>query len=73
MSEWCDNQTKPSSDFHKLPQERIYKANPRHLELAKEEQLELDKLNGLFYKLKRRQNVQNRQLQTWLAEWDYLL
>ena len=29
MSEWYNNQKKPSSDFRKLLQERIEKANPR--------------------------------------------
>ena len=29
MSEWLDNQRKPSSNFRKLLQERIEKANPR--------------------------------------------
>jgi hypothetical protein len=29
MSEWYDNQKKPNSNFRKLLQERIEKANPR--------------------------------------------
>ena len=29
MSEWFDNQKKPSSSFHKLQQERIEKSNLR--------------------------------------------
>ena len=43
MSEWLDNQKKSSSDFHKLLQERIDKANPRRTKLTKEEQQKLDK------------------------------
>ena len=33
MSQWLDSQKKPSSDFRKLLQERIDKANPRRTEL----------------------------------------
>ena len=36
MSEWLDNQQKSSSDFRKLLQERVEKANPRR-ELTTEE------------------------------------
>ena len=36
MSEWYDNQKKPSSNFRKLLQERIDKANS-HRELTSEE------------------------------------
>jgi hypothetical protein len=73
MSEWCDNQTKPGSDFHKLLQKRIDKANPNpsRLALTKEEQQKLDKLNGISNTLKRGANVQNRRLQTWLTEDEY--
>ena len=78
MSEWYDNQKKPNSNFRKLLQERIDKENPRR-KLTAEEAKRLAKLEALAYKLKRRENVQNRQLQTWLsadeyeqiaAEWD---
>jgi hypothetical protein len=71
MSEWYHSQKKPSSDFRKLLQKRIDKANPRRAELTKEEQQKLDKLNGIFDTLKRGENVQNRQLQTWLSENEY--
>ena len=37
MSEWYSSQKKPSSDFRKLLQERIEKANPRRELLAEEE------------------------------------
>ena len=78
MSEWCDNQKQPSSNFLKLLQERLDKANPRH-KLTAEEAKRLAKLEGMVERLTRGENVQNRQLQTWLsddefeqiaAEWD---
>ena len=50
--------------FVNLHQDRIYKANPCRLELIKEEQQKLEKLNGILDKLRRGENVQNRQLQT---------
>jgi len=70
MSEWYDNQKKPSSNFRKLLQERIEKANPRR-KLTAEEAKRLNKLETIVDKLKRRENVQNRQLQTWLSEDEY--
>jgi len=79
MSEWYDSQKKPNSDFRKLLKERLEKTNPRRLELTAEEKKRLAKLEALADKLKRGENVQNRQLQTWLsadeyeqiaAEWD---
>ena len=70
MSEWLDNQSKPSSNFRKLLQEKIEKANPRR-QLTTEEAKRLNKLEGIADKLKRGENVQNRQLQTWLSEEEY--
>jgi len=67
MSEWYDNQKKPSSNFRKLLQERIDKANPRR-ELTTVETKRLTKLEAITERLKRGENVQNRQLQTWLSE-----
>ncbi len=78
MTEWFDNQKKPNSNLRKLLQECIDKANPRR-PFAAEEQKQLTKLERIVERLKRRENVQNRQLQTWLsadeyeqiaAEWD---
>ena len=43
MSEWIDSQRKPSSNFRKLLQERIEKANPRR-KLSAEETKRLAKL-----------------------------
>jgi len=43
------------------------KANPR-LELASEETKRLNKLEAIAEKIKRVENVQNLQLQTWLIE-----
>ena len=70
MSEWHDNQKKQGSNFRQLLQERIDKANPRR-ELTNEETKRLKKLKGIADKLKRGENVQNRQLQTWLNEEEY--
>ena len=70
MSECYDNQNKPSSNFRQLLQERIEKANPRH-NLTAEEAKRLAKLEAIADKLKRGQNVQNRQLQTWISEDEY--
>ena len=53
-----------------LLQERIEKANPRR-ELTAEETKRLTKLKAIAEKLKRGENVQNRQLQTWLNKEEY--
>ncbi len=55
-----DSQKKPSGDFRKLLQERIDKANPRRT-LTAEEQKRLSRLEAIEVKLKRGENVQNRQ------------
>ena len=70
MSEWLDNQKKPSSNLCQLLQERIEKANPRQ-KLTSEEAKHLTKLEAIAEKLKRGENVQNRQLQTWLSDDEY--
>jgi hypothetical protein len=70
MSEWLDSQKQPSSNIHKLLHERIDKANP-HRALTGEETNRLRKLEGIADKLKRGENVQNRQLKTWLSEEEY--
>jgi len=70
MSEWYASQKKPTSDFQKLLQERLDKANPRRL-LKVEEEKRLSKLKAIAAKLKRGENAQNRQLQTWLSEDEY--
>ena len=70
MNEWCDNQKQPSGNFRKLLKERIEKANPRR-ELNAEESKRLAKLETIADKIKRGENVQNRQLQTWLSEDEY--
>jgi len=70
MSEWLDNQRESSDNIRKLLQARIEKANPRR-ELTTEETKRLNKLQGIADKLKRGENVQNRQLQTWLSDDDY--
>ena len=70
MSEWYDSQMKPSSNFRQLLQERIEKANPCR-DLTAEETKRLAKLESIADKLKRGENVQNRQLQTWLSKDEY--
>ena len=70
MSEWLDSQKKPASNFRKLLQERIEKANPRR-KLTIEEAKRLAKLETIADKLKREENVQNGQLQTWFSEEEY--
>jgi len=70
MAEWHDSQKKTTSDFRKLLQERIEKANPRR-ELTAEETKRLSKLKGIADKLKRGENVQNRLPQTWLGRDEY--
>ena len=51
-------------------QERNESVNPRR-ELTAEETKRLNKLETIADKLKRGENVQNRQLQTWLSEDEY--
>ncbi|MDC0869646.1 hypothetical protein OAP82_11565, partial [Paracoccaceae bacterium] len=58
------------SNFPKLLQERIEKANPRR-ELTVDEERRLSKLKAIAANLRRGENVQNRQLQTWLSEGEY--
>ena len=70
MSEWYDSQKKTNGDFRKLLKERIEKDNPRR-ELNADETIRLAILEVIADKLKRGENVQNRQLQTWLSEEEY--
>jgi hypothetical protein len=70
VNEWHDSQKKPANNFRKLLQERVDKANPRR-KLTAEEVKRLAKLEGIANKLKRGENVQNRQLQTWLSDDEY--
>ena len=70
MNEWYDNQKKSSNNFRELLQKRIDKANPRR-ELTAEEAKHLARLEVIADKLKRGENVQNRQLKTWLSEDEY--
>jgi len=70
MCEWYDNQRKSRSNFRNLLYERIEKSSPR-CELTAEEAKRLAKLEAIAEKLKRGENMQNRQLQTWLNEDEY--
>ena len=67
MTKCSHSQLKLNSDFQKLLEERIEKANSRR-ELTTEETKRLNKLEAIADKLKCGENVQNRQLQTWLSE-----
>ena len=66
MSEWYDSRKKSDTNFPMFLKERLDKVNPRR-KLAKDETTKLAKLEGIVEKLKRGENVQNRQLQTWLS------
>ncbi len=70
MSEWLDSQKQSISNVRQLLQERIEKVSPRR-KLTAEETKRLSKLEAIADKLKRGENVQNRQLQTWLSEEEY--
>ena len=61
---------KQSSKFRELLQERLEKASPRR-ELTFDEVKRLANLETIADKLRRGENVQNRQLQTWLSENEY--
>ena len=63
-------QNNPSANFRKLLQERLDKANPRG-EITSEETKRLGKLETIAARLKRGENVQNRQLQIWLSADEY--
>tara|TARA_B110000238_G_C16024213_1_gene394614 strand:+ start:679 stop:858 length:180 start_codon:yes stop_codon:yes gene_type:complete len=58
MSEWYDSQKKPSSNFRKLLQERLDKANPLST-ITAEEQKRLAKLEWIVERSKRGENVQS--------------
>ena len=63
MTEWYDSQKKPASNFRKLLQEQFDKRNSRR-KLTADEGRRLAKLEAIAGKLKRGENLQNRQLQT---------
>ena len=63
MSEWYDSKNKSNSNFRELLKERFEQDNPRRTHTAEEAQ-RLAKLEAIAVKLKRGENVQNRQLQT---------
>ncbi|MDB4251468.1 hypothetical protein N9831_02045 [Amylibacter sp.] len=67
MGKNFDIQSGTSSNIRELLQQRIAKVNPRR-KLTAEETKRLAKLEAIADKLKRGENVQNRQLQTWLSE-----
>ena len=62
---------KPSGYFRKLLQERIAKEISRH-KLTTEEAKRLARLEAITDKLRRGEHLQNRQLQNWLSEDEYI-
>ncbi|MDC1348398.1 hypothetical protein N8260_03735 [Amylibacter sp.] len=70
MSEWLDNQKQSISKIRKLLEKRIEEVNPLR-KLTDEEAKRLAKLEAIANKFKRGENVQNRQLQTWLSDDEY--
>ena len=70
MSEWYHSQKNISGNFQKFLKERIDTKNPRR-ELTIEETKRLNKFNAIADKLKREENEQNRQLETWLSDEEY--
>ena len=70
MSEWLDNKNLSISGIRQLLQQKIKKSNPRR-ELTFEDVKRLAKLESIADNLRRGENVQNRQLQTWLREDEY--
>ena len=58
------------TSIHKLSQE-FNEIHDLRRELTTEETERLNKLEGIADKLRRGENVQNRQLQTWLSEDEY--
>ena len=69
MSEWYDNQKKPTSDWRKKLAK--HKASRKQRKLTAKEKKRLEKLEGMCHQLKRGKNVQNRQLKHWLTENEY--
>ena len=69
MSEWYDNQKKPSSDRKKKLAERM--AARKRRKLTAKEKKRLEKLEGMLQQLMGGKNVQNRQLKHWLTENEY--
>ena len=67
MSEWYDNQKKPTSDWRK----KIAANKPKRRKLTAEEKKRLEKLEGMLLQLKGGKNVQNRQLKHWLTDNEY--
>ena len=70
MSEWLDNQKQSSHNFSQLVQQYVDKTNPRR-KLTEDETKRLAKLETIVDKLKRGENLQNRQLKTWLSADEY--
>ena len=71
MSEWYDSQKRPSSNFRELLRNHLDQNNLRRNELTRHETTKLAKLEAIAAKLRCGENVQNRQLQTWLSEEEY--
>ncbi|OJA06898.1 hypothetical protein QHL1GM_16630 [Halomonas sp. QHL1] len=68
MSEWYDNQKKPSSTWRERLNASSEISGAKRDNLSANEQRKLAKLESMAEQLRRGKNVQNRQLQTWLSE-----
>ena len=68
MTEWYDSQKKPNGRLLELLRNHLDQANPRRKELTRHETTKLAKLEAIAAKLRRGENVQNRQLQIWLSD-----
>ena len=66
-----DSQKKPSTSFRDLLRNHLDRTNPRRKELTRHEATKLAKLEAIATKLRRGENVQNRQLQIWLSDDEY--
>lgn len=71
MSEWYDSQGKQVADINWWLQERLESDNPRREFLTNDEAKRLGKLEAIADKLRRGENVQNRQLRKWLIDDEY--
>ena len=71
MSEWYDNQKKPSGNFRKALYEHLDNSKSLRTDLTKEESKKLKKLEAIAEKFKSGAIVQNRQLKTWLNKDEY--
>ncbi len=71
LSEHYENQQKPNNNVLKFMRKQIDKADTRRT-LTQKEHRRVIKLKAIATKFKNEGNVQNRQLETWLSEAEYI-